>query len=207
MTDTFYFEKLKRLHALAEIGLEYSVIDYDRERYQEMKDLSLELLEKITDIPVEKIVPVIEEQNGYRTPKVDIRAVVFNEEDQILLIREAVDNCWALPGGWSDISYSPSEVAEKECEEEAGLKVKAKRLLAVMDKQKQGMPPQFEYIYKIFILCEKLNNEISTGTETTGVGWFNENELPELSLPRVNEKQLKMMFEYYRGERTEVYFD
>ncbi|HPF52607.1 MAG TPA: NUDIX hydrolase N-terminal domain-containing protein [Draconibacterium sp.] len=207
MTDTYYFEKLKRLHSLAEIGLEYSEIDYDRERYQEIKDLSLEMLERLTKVPVEQIVPVIEERNGYRTPKVDVRAVVFNEEGKILLIREMVDNCWALPGGWSDISYSPSEVAEKECEEEAGLKVKAKRLLAVMDKQKQGMPPQFEYIYKLYILCEKISDAISPGTETTGVGWFNENEFPELSLPRVNEKQLKMMFEYYRGERTEVYFD
>lgn len=205
--DTYYFEKIKRLHALAEIGLEYAESDYDRDRYVEMRQLSLELLEQLTHVPIKQIVPVIEEQNGYRTPKVDVRAVVFNEEGKILLIREIVDNCWSLPGGWGDISFSPSEVAEKECEEEAGLKVKAIKLLAVMDKQKQGMPPQFEYIWKIFILCKKTGDKISSGTETTGVGWFAENEFPELSLPRVNQNQLKMMFEYHRGERTETYFD
>jgi len=58
---------------------------------------------------------------------VDVRAVVFNEKDQILLIQEKVDALWAMPGGWSDISYSPAEVAEKECFEEAGMKVKATR--------------------------------------------------------------------------------
>lgn len=205
--NNFYFEKIKRIQALAEIGLEFSEIPYDRERYQELKDISLELLEKLTDVPIEKIIPVIEERNGYKTPKVDIRAVVFNEKDQILLIQEKVDGRWAMPGGWTDISYSPAEVAEKECMEEAGLKVKATRLLAIMDKQKQKMPPAFEYVYKIFMLCEKQDNNISTGSETSDVGWFNENALPELSQPRNTEKQIQMMFEYYRGERTEAYFD
>lgn len=112
-----------------------------------MREISLEMLEKMTDVPIKKIIPIIEERNGYRTPKVDVRSVVFNDKDQILLIKENVDDCWAMPGDWTDISYSPGEVAEKECMEEAGLKVKATRLLAIMDKQKQGVPPAFEYIY------------------------------------------------------------
>lgn len=203
----YFFEKIKRIQALAEIGLEYSDIPYDMERYKEIQHISLQLLEQITEIPIENIIPVIQEKNGYKTPKVDVRAVVFNEKKQILLVREKVDGCWSMPGGWTDISYSPSEVAEKECFEEAGIKVKAIRLLAVMDKQKQNMPPAFEYVYKIFLLCEKLDNNLSTGTETTAVEWFYENEIPELSEPRNTLKQVKMMFQYLRGEITETYFD
>ena len=164
-------------------------------------------MEKITDVPIEKIIPVIQENNGYKTPKVDVRAVVFNEKGQILLVQEKVDNCWSMPGGWSDICYSPREVAEKECFEEAGLKVNATKLLAILDKQKQNMPPAFEYVYKIFLLCEKLDDNISTGSETNDVGWFYEDNLPELSTPRNTEKQINMMFQYFRGERTEAYFD
>ncbi|WP_319503096.1 NUDIX hydrolase [uncultured Draconibacterium sp.] len=203
----YYFEKIKRLHALAEIGLEYNNIPYDIERYQEIRDICLEMLEKITHTPVANIIPVIEERNGYRTPKVDVRAVVFNENNQILLVQEEADKLWALPGGWTDIAYSPGEVAEKECLEEAGIKVKATRLLAIMDKQKQAMPPAFEYVYKIFLLCKKESDTISTGSETCDVAWFNENELPPLSLPRNNEAQIRMMFGYKRGELTEPYFD
>ena len=203
----YYFEKIKRLHALAEIGLEYNNIPYDIERYQEIRDICLEMLEKITRTPVANIIPVIEERNGYRTPKVDVRAVVFNENDQILLVQEKADKLWALPGGWTDIAYSPGEVAEKECLEEAGIKVKATRLLAIMDKQKQAMPPAFEYVYKIFLLCKKESDTISIGSETCDVAWFNENELPPLSLPRNNEAQIRMMFGYKRGELTEPYFD
>ena len=53
--DTYYFEKIKRLHALAEIGLEFSEIDYDIERYQEIRDICLGLLAKMTEVPVERI--------------------------------------------------------------------------------------------------------------------------------------------------------
>ncbi len=205
--EHFYFEKIKRIQTLAEIGLEYSENTFARERYEELQQISLEMLEKMTEVPIEKIIPVIEEKDGYKTPKVDVRAAIFNQQGEILLVQEKADGKWAMPGGWSDISYSPGEVAEKECMEEAGLQVKATKLLAVMDKQKQNMPPSFEYVYKIFLLCEKQSDIISVGSETDDVGWFAENNLPELSTPRNNLTVIKMMFEYYKGERKEPYFD
>lgn len=203
----FIFEKIKRIQALAEIGLEFSQNTFDRERYDELHEISLQMMKQITDVSVEKITPVILDKNGYKTPKVDVRAVVFNEKNEILLIQEKADNCWAMPGGWADIGYSPSEVAVKECFEEAGLKVETTKLLAVLDKQKQKMPPAFEYVYKIFLLCTKLDDNISVGTETMDVAWFNENNLPELSTPRNTIDQIKLMFQYHRGEKTEPCFD
>lgn len=205
--QNFIFEKIQRVQALAEIGLEFSKNSYDRERYQELNEISLQMLTHITDVPVEKIVPVLMEKNGYKTPKVDVRAVVFNDKNEILLIQEKADNCWAMPGGWADIGYSPAEVAVKECFEEAGLKAEPLKLLAVLDKQKQKMPPAFEYVYKIFLLCKKLNDNIAVGAETSDVGWFNENDLPELSTPRNTADQIKLMFQYHRGEKTEPCFD
>lgn len=203
----YYFEKIKRIQALAEIGLEHSPNTFDKERYLELRQISLDMLQRMTDVPISNIIPVIEEKQGYKTPKTDVRAAVFNENGQILLVQEKADNCWALPGGWSDISFSPKEVAEKECMEEAGLEVTAVKLLAVIDKQKQNMPPAFEYVYKIFLLCEKNGDTLSTGSETDDADWFDENNLPKLSTPRNNSEILKMMFEFYRGERTEPYFD
>jgi ADP-ribose pyrophosphatase YjhB (NUDIX family) len=201
------FEQLKRIQALAEIGLEYSNTNYDKERYDEIQDICLKMLSQITEIPVEKIVPVIQEKNGYKTPKVDVRAVVFNDDNKILLVQEKIDGYWSLPGGWADVGYTPSQIAEKECFEEAGLTVKASQLIAVMDKAAQQMPPEFEYVYKLFIRCEPMNNRIAFGEETTDVGWFSENELPELSKPRNLESQIHLMFEYFRGEKTAVYLD
>jgi ADP-ribose pyrophosphatase YjhB (NUDIX family) len=201
------FERLKRIQALSEIGLEYGNSNYDKERYEEIQELCLEMLSELTDVPVEKIQPVILEKNGYKTPKVDVRAVVFNPEGQLLLVREKVDGCWALPGGWADVGYTPRQIAEKECFEEAGLTVKATRLLAVIDKTAQQMPPEFEYVYKLFIWCDPVNNHLEAGEETNGVGWFNEHDLPELSRPRVIESQIHLLFEYFRNEKTEVFLD
>jgi ADP-ribose pyrophosphatase YjhB (NUDIX family) len=202
-----FFEHIKRLQALAEIGLAYSDSNYDIERYEEIHEICLEMLGKLTDVPIIKIKAIIQENHGYKTPKVDVRAVVFNPEGQILLVQEKVDGLWALPGGWADVGYTPRMIAEKECFEEAGLTVKSSHLIALMDKTAQQMPPEFEYVYKLFIWCEPIGTQISSGHETDNVGWFNEHELPELSKPRNIESQIHLMFEYLRGEKTEVYLD
>ena len=202
-----FFEQIKRLQALAEIGLAYSDNNYDIERYEEIQEICLDMLGLLTDVPITKIKAIIQENNGYKTPKVDVRAVVFNPEGQILLVQEKADVCWALPGGWADVGYTPRMIAEKECFEEAGLTVKSNKLIAVMDKTAQQMPPEFEYVYKLFIRCEPMDTQIAAGAETDDVGWFNENELPELSKPRNIESQIHLMFEYFRGEKTEVYLD
>jgi ADP-ribose pyrophosphatase YjhB (NUDIX family) len=202
-----FFEHLKRLQALAEIGLAYSNSNYDIERYEEIHEICLKMLNLLTDVPIPKIEAIIQENNGYKTPKVDVRAVVFNPEGQILLVQEKVDGCWALPGGWADVGYTPRMIAEKECFEEAGLTVKSSQLIAVMDKTAQLMPPEFEYVYKLFIRCEPIGTQIASGSETDNVGWFVENELPELSKPRNIESQIHLMLQYYRGEKTEVYLD
>jgi ADP-ribose pyrophosphatase YjhB (NUDIX family) len=201
------FEHLKRIQALAEIGLEYSNTSYDKLRYDEIQEICLEMLEQLTDVSLEKIRPIIQEKNGYKTPKVDVRAVVFNPEGKILLVQEKIDGCWALPGGWADVGYTPRQIAEKECFEEAGLTVKSIRLLAVLDKTAQQMPPQFEYVYKLFIQCEPLNDRIAVGEETTNVDWFSEDNLPELSKPRNLKSQIHLMFEYYRGDRIDILVD
>lgn len=205
--ERIFFEQIKRIQALSEIGLEYCNSNYDKERYDQIQEICLEMLSELTDVPMEKIQLIIQEKNGYKTPKVDVRAVVFNPEGKILLVQEKVDGCWSLPGGWADVGYTPRQIAEKECFEEAGLTVKATRLLAVMDKTAQKMPPELEYVYKLFIWCEPMNNYIATGEETMGVAWFDEHNLPELSKPRVLKSQLQMMFQYYRGEKEDVFLD
>lgn len=84
-----FFEHIKRLQALAEIGLEYSNSSYDIERYEEIQEICLEMLGQLTDVPLTKIKAIIQENNGYKTPKVDVRAVVF-----IRIIMDQFDILW-----------------------------------------------------------------------------------------------------------------
>jgi ADP-ribose pyrophosphatase YjhB (NUDIX family) len=63
----------------------------------------------------------------------DVRAVIIND-GKLLMVQEKVDNRRSIPGGLADVSYTPKEVAVKECREEVGLLVEPLRLLAVMEK-------------------------------------------------------------------------
>jgi ADP-ribose pyrophosphatase YjhB (NUDIX family) len=200
----------KRLQSIAQGGIFYSEDKpFDRERYEEISELSVQILSNLTDEPIEKIGNLFtQERDGYQTPKVDIRGVVFNESGEILMVKEKADGCWSLPGGWADVGYTPSEVAVKEVREETGLEVKTVRLLAVIDKRNYSHPPEGWYVYKIFILCEIIGgNILSNTTETSGIQYFNIENLPPLSEPRNVYSQIKMMFEYRDDTQKEVYFD
>jgi len=187
----------KQVQALAENGLHFSENDFDLDRYQSLEEISLRMLSLITGLKDETIRVNTPEKNGYRTPKVDVRAVVFNDTDEILMVKERVDSRWSLPGGWCDVGYTPTETAEKEVKEEANISVKVKRLLAVFDKKCHDHPEDLFYSYKIFLECEAETYEIATGMETLEVGFFAQDELPELSTPRNTIGQIEKMFDFH----------
>lgn len=99
----------------------FSKDDYDKKRYAEIKAIGLEMLANMATVSVATIIELMPPDKGYQTPKVDIRALVLNASNQLLMVQEKVDeNRWSLPGGWADIGYTPFEVAEKEVFEETG---------------------------------------------------------------------------------------
>ncbi|MFA6979829.1 MAG: NUDIX hydrolase [Ignavibacteriaceae bacterium] len=199
-------ELVKQIQAIAYAGLEYCENDFDRERYDELKKLSQLLLAELTVTPVEKIENLFANEVGYQTPKVDVRAVVF-KENKILMVKEKIDGRWSIPGGWADIGYSPSEIAIKEAKEEAGAEVKPVRLLAVIDKLKHDYPISPFHIYKLFILCELVNDTISSGTETSDVNYFSIENLPLLSATRITAEQISMLFRLWENPSEQVVFD
>lgn len=210
MQNTTLLSIAKRLQSIAQAGIFYSDDKpFDRERYEEISELSVQVLGQLTDEPIEKIGNLFtQERDGYQTPKVDIRAVVFNEIGEILMVKEKVDGRWSLPGGWADVGYSPAEVAVKEVREETGLDVKTLRVLGIFDKKTHPHPPEGWYVYKIFILCEKIGGEISKDTtETSDIQYFSFQNLPPLSEPRNVYNQIKLMFDYRDNPNKEVYFD
>lgn len=189
----------KRVQAIAESGLHYTESDWDTDRYKELEKIVMEMISKITDQPFEVVKVALPDRYGYKTPKIDVRAVLINPENEILLVKERVDCRWSMPGGWCDIGFTPREVAEKEAEEEAGILLKAGRLLAVLDKKCHDHPEDLHYTYKIFIECTAEDYSISTGMETLDVGFFKQDQLPELSTPRNTRGQIDKMFDFHYG--------
>lgn len=194
------------LQAIAQAGLEYSKDVFDLERFEMIRELSVEIMEEYTEVEPEKLRELFANETGYATPKVDVRGIVFSE-GKILLVKEKADGKWALPGGWGDIGYSPSEVVVKEVWEESGYIVEAKRLIAVIDKKFHPHPPSPYYIYKHFILCQLVGGQATTGIETSEVQFFSEDALPPLSLGRNTESQIHLAFKYLHNPEEPVYFD
>jgi ADP-ribose pyrophosphatase YjhB (NUDIX family) len=196
----------KELQSIAQAGLTYGENKYDIERYSRLREISTSILHAYTGVPHEKIRILFAGETGYQTPKVDVRGVVFRK-GKVLMVQESLDGLWSLPGGWADVNYSPFEIAVKEVKEEAGIDVKALRLLAVFDKMKHPHPPDIYHVYKLFILCTDSGQPVMPGMETTAAGWFGRDEIPELSGLRITREQILTMFEYYDNPEKDVMCD
>ncbi|MFC4809335.1 NUDIX hydrolase [Paenibacillus sp. GCM10023250] len=196
----------KRIQAISQAGLAYSKDVYDLERFEQLRELSIEIMHAYTDVEETKIRELFASETGYQTPKVDVRGVIF-DGDRILLVREKLDGAWALPGGWADIGLSAKENVVKEVKEEAGLDVRPAKLLAVLDKKFHDHPPSPHHVYKMFILCEAVGGRLEAGMETSEVGYFAEDALPELSIERNTEAQIKALFAAKREPGGEAAFD
>ncbi|OXM87099.1 NUDIX hydrolase [Paenibacillus rigui] len=204
--DNRGIEWAKKIQAIAQAGLTYSRDGYDLERFEELRAISVDMIAAYADMEIEKVAGLFANDSGYCTPKVEVRAVVM-QGDGILLVKETQDGGWSLPGGWADVGYSPKEIAVKEVKEESGYDVCPIRLLAVLDRNKHPHPPLAYHVYKLFILCELTGGAATTGIETSEVGFFKREELPPLSIDRITESQLDLLFQEVRQPSPQVPLD
>lgn len=189
MSDPPWLDWAKRIQAIGQTGLYYAKDPYDRERYEQIREIAAEMVAYGAEADVQHVRDIFCAETGYATPKVDVRGVVF-QEDSVLLVLEALDGKWTLPGGWADVKLSPSENAVKEVFEESGYEVRAERLLAVYDRDKHPHPPGPFHIYKMFVECRIVGGEPRPSNETLDVRFFPVDDLPELSVSRVTEEEI-----------------
>lgn len=199
------------LAAMAQNGLHYATDRYDRARYERLRTVSAEIFAMLDGGDVDALRAVLATEEGHATPKVDVRGALFDDAGRVLLVREQGDEGWTLPGGWADALDSPSAAAEREFAEEAGLKVRAVRLVAVHDGfRHNGHPPGPWHIYKLFFLMARTDAaEPVAGLdgETTGVGFFDLAELPPLSTRRTTVEQLELLRAHHADPTLPAAFD
>lgn len=199
----------RELQAIAQTGLAFTRDPYDRERYETLRGLAARIFAAHSDASVDKIVGLFSGETGYATPKVDVRAAVFDHRERLLMVRETADNGrWTLPGGWADVNLTAAENVAKEVLEESGYTVVVRKLAALWDRTRQGHPNKVFSCCKLFFICEAAGGRPTTGLETSEIGWFSENDIPEdLSLGRVLPKQIKRMFAHKRDLTLPTDFD
>jgi ADP-ribose pyrophosphatase YjhB (NUDIX family) len=197
---------IQDLQAIAQNGLRYSKDPFDIDRYEKLRSVSARMLAALADAPPETVYSLFDSYEGAATPKIDVRAVVM-DDDKVLMVREKSDGKWALPGGWADVGESLAESVTKEVREEAGFIVEPKRILAVQDRSRHNKPPIPEHSWKIFVECIVLEKGVPDELETDGVGFFKPDELPKLSEGRVTKEQLTRMLELVASPSAHADFD
>jgi ADP-ribose pyrophosphatase YjhB (NUDIX family) len=198
---------VRSLDAVAQAGLNYGPHPYDRDRYEAVRTVAAEMAAAATGLPASEIRDGFASEAGHPTPKVDVRGAVFRD-GRILLVQEAVDGGWTLPGGWADPGDTPARTTEREVREEAGLSVRATKLIALVDRDTQGHPSYATAAYKVFFLCEETGEpEREPDHEILAVGWFDPLDPPPLSESRVTREQLALAASHAADPSLPTAFD
>lgn len=179
----------QRIQAIAQTGLTYSSGVFDKERYEILREIAFEMLASGYDLSADTFSTLHLPDDGYATPKSDVRAIVLRE-GQVLMVKEADDGLWSLPGGWVDVGDTPSDAVCREVWEETGLEVKATKLLGIWDRNQYNHPPYPWHVYKIIFRCEEFGGELKTSHESLDVRFFDIDKLPDLSVMRIVKEQI-----------------
>ena len=201
-------EWARKVQAIAQNGLAFTSDEFDRERFQQLQALVSQILTSELGITPGQLKDIWQGEEGYATPKVDVRGGVF-QQDTVLMVRERSDGKWTLPGGWVDVGDGPAFAVEREIREESGYLAKAVKLAAVFDRSdpKHGHPPTILHIYKLFFICELTGGTATLSNETDGVEFFPVSQLPPLSSGRATQSQIERLYQHHLNRNLPTDFD
>lgn len=198
-----FLEFILKVQQISKIGLMYSKDPYALDNYEQLETLSREMLnQKCEDFTITKN---IYERDVYPTPSSSVRVLVFNDKDELLMVKEKQDGGWAVPGGWCEIFMDLKANAIKECKEEANADIELGRLLAIFRREFYKDYPAICSEYAHYFAAKAINSDLRCNFETEDVQYFPVNNLPKLSLKN-SEKELMKAIEIYLNNK-EVYCD
>ena len=203
MKTSDFVKYLQRMIAITDTGLTFTKDPFDRERYEDLRDLLSEMLNQASDLNSEEVAEVLKPTSAYSTPLMDVRAWIV-EDEKICLVRGQGENDWALPGGFGEVGYSPTENILKEIEEETGFEAKVERLLAVFDTNRFQL--QSKQYAKFVFECKLLDGQFQENQEIADLQFFAIDQLPNLSEKRITKEQIEILWQVYQGHR-EQYLD
>lgn len=206
MSEPAWVDWARRLAGIAQNGLAFTDGEYDRLRYAEVREIAAAMLAAGGAAAPEVVHGFLERDDGYATPKVDVRGAVFRD-GRLLLVREG--GVWTLPGGWADVGDSPAASVVREVREEAGYETRATKLLALYDRSLHPhVPPRPWRIYKLFFRCELLSEQQAPlASETDAAEFFARDALPDLDLARVTPGQVERLFAHHDDPSLPPDFD
>ena len=203
MSTTDFAKAIQRMLAITDTGLTYSKDPYDRERYEDLRQILWSVLQDQTELDQEELTAILKPTGSYATPLMDVRAWIVQNQ-KICLVRGQGEDTWALPGGFGEVGYSPKENIRKEVQEETGFSAEVGSLLAVFDTNRFQL--QNKQYAKFVFDCQLLDGHFQENQEIAELEFFNIKNLPPLSEKRITKEQMEILWQVYQGER-EQYVD
>lgn len=196
----------REIQAIAQTGDAYALNEFQHKRYTRLVEIAAEMISASSSLEMGEISRIYSRQRGYATPKVDVRAAIIMD-GKLLLVQEKIDGGWTMPGGWADVGDLPSRSAEREAWEEAGVHVKARRLVGVYDANRTG-PLELFHAYKLVFLCDVLSGTAQAGDETLAAAFFSRDQIPpDLSGERTRPRHIEDAFACSQNSDLPVVFD
>ena len=203
MSTTDFAKAIQRMLAITDTGLTYSKDPFDRERYEDLRQILSSILQDQTELDQEELTAILRPTGSYATPLMDVRAWIVQNQ-KICLVRGQGEDTWALPGGFGEVGYSPKENIRKEVQEETGFTAEVASLLAVFDTNRFQL--QNKQYAKFVFDCQLLDGQFQENQEIAELEFFNIKNLPPLSEKRITQEQMEILWQVYQGER-EQYVD
>ena len=197
----------REIQAISQTGSHYAADHFDAERYQRLAAIAAEMFASHTDLPPDELTREFQGLTGYTTPRVDVRAAVFNDQGHLLLVQDWQDHTWSLPGGWADVGDVPSEAAEREALEETGFDVKVCKVIGVYDANRVDGALDLYHAYKLIYLCNLIHGEARTSDETVAVDFFSQDALPGPLGSRTTGQQIEHAFQHRADPALPTFFD
>ncbi|MGQ0463878.1 MAG: NUDIX hydrolase N-terminal domain-containing protein [Sporichthyaceae bacterium] len=203
-TGSVWLNWARKLDAMARIGSTFAQDPYEQRRYRELAEIAKEMFAELLARPDVELPDLYLPTEGYVTPKVDVRAAVFDDAGRLLLVREVADGRWSLPGGWADVGDSPAGSAEREVREESGYTARLAHLVGVFDAHDAVTPFS---AYKIVFSGTVVGGEAGGDHETDGVGFFAADDLPPLSHRRTPDRVVAAAFAHHADPSLPALFE
>ena len=193
------YDYILKIQSIAKIGLVFSKDPYAITNYQQINDLTLEMLEKLMEIQFDR--PNYFSRDIYPTPSVSVRAIILNEKrDKVLMVRESNSGTYSFPGGWADLYDSPGQTAINESSQEAGADIELVRLVGVLNRTpfKTGVHvPEYLVVFEGKLKGKLHEHEY----ETDDVNWFSVDELPPMSR-KVAKQEIDRIIDAIKSNKT-----
>lgn len=114
------------------------------------------------------------------------RAIVFDKNGRLLLIRRRDNNRWAMPAGAMELGESIYDCIVREVQEESGLDVERATLVAIWsDPGRTSIVTEYGDPYQLIVFVFRIDEwrgELVTQTdETVDAGFFSLDQLPEIA--------------------------